>query len=184
MHFCPYCGKPLASHSKFCEHCGRNLNEKEGTVPVLTQSSKTHPAVWVLLSLFIGFFAVGMIAILASIVIVAINPSKQLAMARNAQRRADINVIVNAVYLYGIEHNKLPDALPKTPLEICRSESTDCTGLVDLEVLVGTYLGAIPHDPATEDSRSTHYTIYSDQQGNVTVSAPNAEGGEVISVAR
>ena len=41
---------------------------------------------------------IGIIAILASIVIVAINPTKQLADARDAQRRSDVNTVLNAVY--------------------------------------------------------------------------------------
>ena len=40
---------------------------------------------------------IGIIAILAAIVIIAINPAKQFAQARNTQRTANVNAILNAV---------------------------------------------------------------------------------------
>lgn len=40
---------------------------------------------------------IGIIAILAAIVIIAINPARQFAQARNSQRTANVNAILNAV---------------------------------------------------------------------------------------
>ncbi len=128
---------------------------------------------------------IGIIAILAAIVIVAINPTKQLGDARNAQRRADVNTILNAVYQYSIDNNgTLPSTIETTAKAICRSGVTvDCTGLINLNVLTGAYIVAIPADPQTATATSTSYTIV--KSGNrITVAAPDAEQSAAISVTR
>lgn len=57
----------------------------------------------------------GIIGILASIVIVAVNPGRQLAQARNTQRRGHINVLLNAINQYQIDHTgTLPTGLNGT----------------------------------------------------------------------
>ena len=62
---------------------------------------------------------IGIIAILASIVIVAINPTKQMGDARNAQRRSDVNTILNAVYQYAIDNNgTMPGCLAAVAVDI------------------------------------------------------------------
>lgn len=48
---------------------------------------------------------VAAIAILAGIVIIAINPGKQLATVRNTSRRSDVSAIVNAVYQYALDNS-------------------------------------------------------------------------------
>lgn len=119
---------------------------------------------------------VGIIAILASIVIVAINPTKQLGDTRNAQRKADVNTILSAVYQYSIDNNgRLPSTITVTRQEICTTESTDCTG-VDLDVLTGSYVVKIPNDPSVSSTGTgTNYWIKKDANGRITVDAPGAE---------
>lgn len=125
---------------------------------------------------------IGIIAILASIVIVAINPTKQLGDARDAQRRSDVNSILNAVYQYAIDNNgSMPSGIPTgTGTEICTA--TGGEGCVDLRDLIGDYLVDIPADPQAAPG-STDYFIYKDAGGRVTVSA-TGEQTVVISVTR
>jgi prepilin-type N-terminal cleavage/methylation domain-containing protein len=132
---------------------------------------------------------VALIAILASIVILAINPGKQLAEARNAQRRSDVNTILNAVYQYSIDNNgTLPSGIPVGTEElICKEGVPLCGVLVDLTVLTTDqkYLTAIPQDPnGVCNASSDCYSIYQSSNGRVTVLAPYAELGATISVTR
>ena len=80
---------------------------------------------------------VAAIAILASIVILAINPNKQLGETRNADRRADVNTILNAVYQYSIDAGTLPAGITTTQTEVCTTGGT-CAGLIDLSELTAS----------------------------------------------
>jgi prepilin-type N-terminal cleavage/methylation domain-containing protein len=128
---------------------------------------------------------VGIVSILAGIVLLAINPSRNLSDTRNAQRRLDVNTINSAVYQYAIANGTVPASITVTPTAACASGGV-CTGLVDLTVLtaLGRYLVAIPKDPTTGTANSTGYNISRDANGRIVVSAPGAEVGAVISVTR
>jgi len=129
---------------------------------------------------------IAIIAILAAIVIIAINPSKQLAESRNAQRETDVNTILNGVYQYSIDNNgQLPSGITTSDTEICKTGGT-CTGLVDLSVLTnnGKYLVAIPTDPSGASTNGSGYSILKDANNRITVSAPHAELGKTISATR
>ena len=133
---------------------------------------------------------VAVIAILAGIVIVAINPSKNLGDSRNSERSSDVNTIINGVYQYSLDNNgSLPSGITTTATEICETGAASCTGLVDLSTLTasGEYLVAIPDDPQCPTACLTNgvgYTIMRDTNGRVTVAAPDAEQGKTISVTK
>jgi type IV pilus assembly protein PilA len=133
---------------------------------------------------------VAIIAILAGIVIIAINPGKNLGDTRNSQRQADVTTILNGVYQYSLDNNgSLPTGITTTTTEVCATGAASCTGLVDLTVLTtnGKYLVSIPKDPqctTTCAANGAGYKISKDANGRITVAAPAAEQGKTISVTR
>lgn len=131
---------------------------------------------------------IGIIAILAAIVIIAINPGYQFAQSRDAQRWSNVNTIINAVNQYMIANK---GAFPKdseidsTAIAICRTNAGSCTGMVDLDdELVPTFIVALPYDPSCADANSTCYTIATTTEDRIIIDAPNAELVDTISVTR
>jgi hypothetical protein len=100
-----------------------------------------------------------------------INPP---ASAFDAQRKSDINVILNASYQYSIDNQgKYPAVIPATPTQICATGKV-CSG-VSLDALMDRYLIRIPRDPTlTDASPISGYTIKV-QNNRMTVIAPLAE---------
>ena len=125
---------------------------------------------------------VAAIAILATIIILAINPNKQLGDTRNAKRNVDKNSIYNAIVQYQIDHGTLPDTIPTgtegDAEEICKTGQTG--SCIDLSVLTddNLYLSSIPIDPSVATSAvGSGYSIYLDSSNNrVVVLSPNTEG--------
>jgi len=136
---------------------------------------------------------VAIIAILAGIVILAINPARQIGKSQNAQRKADVNTILNAIYQYALDNNgTVPTSVPagsncegEETYRICITGGT-CTSLVDLSVLTnsGTYLTSIPLNPGLATGNITGYNVIQDTNGRVTVCAPDAWNDETISATR
>ncbi len=136
---------------------------------------------------------VAAIAILAGIVIIAINPGRQLAETRNAQRRSDVNAILNGVYQYSLDNNgSLPSSVPTNATcatlasnEICKTGGA-CAGLVDLSVVTANerYLVSVPNDPTGATTNGAGYHLARSANNRVTVCAPDAENGATISVTR
>jgi type IV pilus assembly protein PilA len=144
---------------------------------------------------------IGIIGILAAIVLVAVNPGRQFALARDRQRQSDLLSITNAIYQFAAEHDgNLPDTdgddttsdFPVASTCIGTDVVGGCFNLgaatdeLATEVIVPTYIAAIPSDPSIGDpipAGDTGYTIYVDANGRVVAEA-TGELTPVISVQR
>lgn len=119
----------------------------------------------------------GLLAILAGIVIYAINPGKQLANTRNAQRYVDVNTLDKAVYQYIIDTGSLPGGIASSAQEICRTGASDCAGLINLSALSqdAKYLVSFPIDPRATTTSGTGYYICKTSSSRPMIFSPLAE---------
>jgi len=144
---------------------------------------------------------IGIIAILAAIVIIAINPARQFAQARNSQRVSNVNAILNGIG-QNIADNKgiftctvggnpvviPPVTAPPVPNPISAPvggalKIATGGGNVDLSCLSPTYIPTLPFDPnnaggyhwTTAADYDTGYFVVQDTTGRVTVYAPVTE---------
>ncbi|MFA5134894.1 MAG: type II secretion system protein [Patescibacteria group bacterium] len=141
---------------------------------------------------------IGIIGILAAIVIVAINPGRQFAQARNAQRWNDVNALLNAIHQYAVDNNGSIPAGINATYQVFGTAGVDgnnpnaCGAVVaeadtlDLTAnLVPTYITGLPYDPSTGTDGHTDYYVAQDAgTGRVTVATCDPELGVTISVTR
>ncbi len=121
---------------------------------------------------------IGIIAILAAIVIIAVNPARQYAQSRDAARTSDTQAILDAVHQYGADNNgNLPTDNSGNAIATCGVGTTAASDLSNN--LAPTYVSSVPTDPQD----SSDYTVCQDASNRVTVAAPNAELA-TISVTR
>lgn len=137
---------------------------------------------------------IGIIAVLAAIVIVAINPGRQFAEARNTQRTSNVQSILNAVG-QNMADNKgvfscATGALPTSAAAIATTGGYDLRGCI-----APTYIAEIPVDPSNGvawngSTYDTKYTIMEDASTTrVTVCAPGGvepaiSGSQAICLTR
>ncbi len=134
--------------------------------------------------------AIGILAILATAAIIAINPARQFALARNAQRWNDVHAVMNAVYQYSVSNKgALPPEITVTVTEMCLTGASDCTNLANMMSLTdgSIYLTSIPVDPSCPTNctaNGTGYLVSLNDEGRVVVEAAHPELDEDILLIR
>lgn len=146
---------------------------------------------------------IGLIAILAAVVIIAVNPARQFAQGRDTQRTANLNALLNAVG-QRIADNKGVFAgtftvggttytcgpLPATAAAVTTDMAVDTTTATSkLGCLSPTYITSLPTDPTNPAAPGTAYEIAQDATtGRVTVSTtinePSIPRNAAISITR
>ena len=115
---------------------------------------------------------IGIIAILAAAVIIAINPGRQFEQARNATRWSHMNSIVNATYSYTIaEGGTFPGCIGGEN-EDSFVDASECSG----ELVDGGYMSSIPQDPQVGSDTCSGYVVQLD--GNRVRIRPYGNNGD------
>lgn len=148
---------------------------------------------------------IAIIAILAGVVFVSLDPLTRFQDARNSARWTDATAILSAIkvdqvdnggnYLSGIDSITETGTVYAVGLGGNPADATDCTAtsssrFVDLtELATQGYLARIPVSPegagATSwDDDITGYYLIKNGNGSLTVGACDAEGGDTITVNR
>lgn len=120
---------------------------------------------------------IGIIAVLATIVVVAINPAKQFAQARNTERISNINAILSAIGQRMADNKGIFEGSFSIGSDdfICPEITTnkkDIDGFLEASgdgCLVPTYISAIPSEPKEGGSS---YTIQKLASGRIEICAP------------
>ncbi|MEK7512965.1 MAG: type II secretion system protein [Patescibacteria group bacterium] len=135
---------------------------------------------------------IGIIAILAGVVIVALNPARQFAQARNTQRWSNVNAILNAVGQRMADNRGVFESGCAAGVIPTASTTMQSSGGYDVApCLVPTYISILPFDPSATGAHYTSNTDYDTAYfiqrdattGRITVTA-TGEIGENITVTR
>lgn len=159
---------------------------------------KVHKRIFPAFTLIELLVVIGVLAILLTITLIAINPSRQFKQSNDTKRSSDINAILNAVQQYAADHHgQLPAGMANvgpTSFPIQRSAVPDpaieadlCTGLVT------DYMAALPADPLTNNGTpvtdcaaayQTGYTISKSATNNRLTVGATGEITTPLSVTR
>lgn len=142
---------------------------------------------------------IGIIATLAVVVFVALNPILRFQEARNSRRWNDVNNLITAVHecivdADGVTSGCIGSLTAGNTYEIVSTGTSGCddvcTGVTsdsscaDLDTNLAAYLKTLPTDPSGVASGHTEYSISIDSNNIVTINSCSAENSAVISVSR
>jgi prepilin-type N-terminal cleavage/methylation domain-containing protein len=118
---------------------------------------------------------IALIGVLMSIIFTALDPNSVLTQSKDTINKSNVLKIYTAIEQYTLKNSSYPTSIDNLPddsvTEICLNNSPDCTGFVDLSVLIPTYIKEIPKDPNQTDR--TYYFIIKTSDGDIGVGGVN-----------
>jgi len=125
---------------------------------------------------------IGIIAVLAAVVLVAVNPARQFKLARDSQRTANVEALLNAIHQNMSEHRGMftcAGAVHELPTAYTVVKSSSSPTAADIgSCLVPDYLASLPFDPSATGAHytsptdyDTEYEIFQDANGRITASS-------------
>lgn len=138
---------------------------------------------------------IGIIAVLATVVVVSLDPITRFEDARDSRRLSDIQSILSAIHQYVIDNQgTYPAGIDTTEKQIGSASSgcslggecgvsgdSDC---IDLDPVLERYLKDIPYDPETGSSSLTHYSVQRDTNNIITVRSCDSTDESISAVSR
>lgn len=125
---------------------------------------------------------VAIIAILAVVVFVSLDPVTRFADARNSRRWSAVNNILTAVQEYIVDNDgALPAGLTTSQAS---TELGTCGTCDNLSTPLAPHLKTMPLDPQGGTAANTGYSVAVDANNIVTITADDAENSETINVSR
>lgn len=130
---------------------------------------------------------IGIIAVLAAIVIIAINPARQFAQSRDTQRVSNLDTILNSVGQRMADNKGLfrltTDAVCTSAMDLpipMATATISSTGINLRPCLVPTYIPELPVDPTVGTAWNgttydTGYSIMRDNNGRIHLIATTTE---------
>ena len=140
---------------------------------------------------------IGIIAILATVVFVALNPVQRFADARNSRRFTDVNNLITEIHECIVDNDGgttpcLGSLVAGTKYEIVSNGSSGCNAVctnvaasancADLDTNLSSYLKELPTDPGDVTTGHTEYEVVIDSNNIVTITSCSAESPETYGV--
>ncbi|MFH1444666.1 MAG: type II secretion system protein [Candidatus Peregrinibacteria bacterium] len=135
---------------------------------------------------------IAILAILAVIIFVALDPAMRIHQSRNARRWSDVTAIIKAVKTYETDTGGLPTSIDTDAdsVQVIGESLGNCTSVVctgqtvansncaidDFDTALRAYLNKPPTDPQNGTDNDTRYYINRDAYGIITVGACDVEG--------
>ncbi len=145
------------------------------------------------LTLFEIVIVIALIAILSAVYFLVANPGSQLAASRNSERTLHLQTIMNAIRQNVADQSNEQFLCSSGAIPATSTDMASASGSYNIApCLIPTYLFSLPFDPVLPNAHyisntnyDTGYSIFiTTSTGQITLTAPAAELGKIISITR